>query len=94
MRVKVKLIGIPKPPPGFHGQKKVPVEFHGNLIKDLIQHLLSEIDSKFEEVFLNAQGKISPVLAIIVNGIAVSYSNRSNLDLKESNLAELVSSPG
>jgi hypothetical protein len=94
LKVKVRTIGVSKPPEGYEDQKTVPMVFSGESVKDLIQHLLSEMDSEMTDIFLNEQGEISPDLAIIVNGIAASFSNRSNLHLKEGDLVELVSAPG
>jgi len=94
MKVKVKIIGVSEPPPEFEGQKEVPMDFPGNSVGDLIQRILSGMDSESRGIFLNEQGEISPDLSIIVNGITVSYSNRFNLRLKEGDLVELVSAPG
>lgn len=94
MKVRVKLIGIPKPPPGFQGQKEGSVDFSGNSVKDLIDQLIFKMGSENRELFLSDRGDISPDLSIIVNGITVSYSNRFNLRLKEGDLVELVSAPG
>jgi sulfur carrier protein ThiS len=94
MKVKVKLVGVSEPPSGFERSKEVPVDFSGGSLGDLIKHLLSGMDSKGREIFLNEQGGISADLVVIVNGIAVSESNRVNLRLKGGDLIELVSSPG
>jgi len=94
MKVRVKLIGIPKPPPGFQDQKEVSMDFSGNSVKDLIDQLISRMGSENRELFFSDHGDISSDLAIIVNGIVTSYSNRSNIRLKENDLIELVSAPG
>jgi sulfur carrier protein ThiS len=94
MKVKVKLVGVSEPPSGFERSKEVPVDFPRNSLGDLVKHLLSGMDSKGREIFLNEQGGISPDLVVIVNGIAVTDSNRFHLRLKEEDRIELVSSPG
>jgi sulfur carrier protein ThiS len=94
MKVRVKLIGISKPPPGFESQKEVSMDFSGNSVKDLIDQLISRMGSENRELFFSGHGDISPDLAINVNGIAISYSNRSDFRLKENDLIELVSAPG
>ncbi|MCX5919227.1 MAG: MoaD/ThiS family protein [Deltaproteobacteria bacterium] len=94
MKVRVKLIGIPKPPPGFQGQKEVSMDFSGNSVKDFIDQLISRIGSENRDLFFSDHGDISPDLAINVNGIAISYSSRSDFRLKENDLIELVSAPG
>jgi sulfur carrier protein ThiS len=94
MKVKVKLIGVSEPTPGFERSQEVPIDFPGNSLGGLVKHLLSGMDSDAREIFLNEQGGISPDLVVIVNGIAVTDSNRLNLRLKEGDLVELVFSPG
>jgi hypothetical protein len=94
MKVTVKLVGVPELPPTYEGQKEVAVDFPGNSVGDLIHHFLSRMDSKTKGIFLDEKREITPDLFIIVNGFAVSGSNRFNLPLKEGDLIELVSSAG
>ncbi len=94
MRVGVKFVGIRELPPGFEGQKETPVGFPGNSVRDLIYRLSSEMDSETRSLFLSNQGEISTDLGVVVNGIMISGSNRSNFRLKEGDLVELVSAPG
>ena len=94
IKVKVKLIGVSEPTPGFERSQEVPIDFPGNSLGDLVKHLLSGMDSKGREIFLNEQGRISPDLVVIVNGIAVSDSSRFDLGLNEGDRIELISSPG
>ena len=94
MRVGVKFVGIREFPPGFEEQKEAPVGFSGNSVRDLIYQLLSEMDSETRSLFLSDQGEISTDLGVIVNGIMISGSNRSDFRLKEGDLVELVSAPG
>jgi sulfur carrier protein ThiS len=47
-----------------------------------------------KDLFLSGEGGISPDLVTLVNGFAVSDSNRFHLSLKEQDRIELVSSPG
>jgi len=94
MKVTVELVGLPEPPGGFERFKQVPVDFPGNSLGNLIEHLLSGTNVEIKELFLLDPGKLSPDLVTIVNGIAVSDSNRFHLRLKEGDRIELVSSPG
>ncbi len=94
MRVGVKFVGIRELPLGFEGQKETPVGFSGNSVRDLIYRLSSEMDSETRSLFLSNQGEISTDLGVVVNGIMISGSNRSNFRLKEGDLVELVSAPG
>ncbi len=94
MRVKVKLLGISNPPAAFQGQKEVSMDFSGNYMRDLLWQFVSGMDSKTKGIFLSENGEISSYLFIIINGIAVSDSNRLNLPLKEGDLIELVFASG
>jgi len=94
MKIKVRLVGTSELPPGFQGQKEAQVNFPGISVKDLVHHLSSGASSDLSEVFLDQNGDVSADLMIVVQGIAVTDSNRGNLRLKEGDLVELVSSPG
>ena len=94
MKVRVKLIGISEPTPGFERAKEVPVDFPGNSLGELIQHILSGAGPEMKGLFLSGEGGISPDLVTLVNGLSVSDSNRFHLRLKEGDRIDLVSSPG
>ena len=94
MRVRGKIAGISKAIQGFDGQKETSVDFPGSSLGDFILHISWRMDNKTRELFLLESGEISPDLVTIVNGIAVSGSNRFHLRLKEGDRIELVSSPG
>ena len=94
MKVRVRLVGTSELPPSFQGQKEAQVSFPGSSVKDLIHHLASGAGSQMSGIFLDEKGDVSSDLMIIVNGIAVTDSNRLNLHLQEGDLVELVSSPG
>jgi len=94
MKVTVKIVGLSEPPTGFERLKEVFADFPGNSLGDLIDHLLSGMDVETKELFLLEPGELSPDLVTIVNGIAVSDSNRFHLRLNEGDAIELISSPG
>jgi hypothetical protein len=94
MKASVKLVGLAEPFPGFERSKEVPVDFPGNSLGELIQHILSGAGPEMKGLFLCGEGGISPDLVTLVNGIAVSNSNRFHLRLNEGDRIELVSSPG
>jgi sulfur carrier protein ThiS len=94
MKVTVKIVGLAEPFPGFERSNEDPVDFPGNSLGELIKYILSGAGPEMEDLFLSGEGGISPDLVVIVNGIAVTDSNRLNLGLKEGDLVELVSSPG
>ncbi|MGE5252727.1 MAG: hypothetical protein ACM3N7_02100 [Planctomycetaceae bacterium] len=94
MKVTVKIMGLSEPLRGFEGPREVPVDFPGNSLGELINHILSGASPEMKDLFLSGEGGISPDLVTLVNGFAVSDSNRFHLSLKEQDRIELVSSPG
>lgn len=91
MRVRVKLIGIPQPAPGFEGRKEVSIDIPGDSVKDFIDQLIPRMGSENRKFFVSDHGDIvASDLMIIVNGIATSGSNQADLQLKENDLVELV----
>jgi sulfur carrier protein ThiS len=94
MKVTVRLVGLAEPFPGFERSNEVPVDFPGNSLGELIKHILSGAGPEMKDLFLSGEGGISPDLVTLVNGIAVSDSNRFHLRLNEGDRIELVSSPG
>jgi hypothetical protein len=94
MKVSIKIVGLAEPFPGFERWNAVPFDFPGNSLGELIKHILSGAGPEMKDLFLLGEGGISPDLTTLVNGIAVSDSNRFHLILKEQDRIELVSSPG
>jgi sulfur carrier protein ThiS len=94
MKVRAKLWGIPTidRPPKY--EKEIQLEFDGRTVKDLIQHLLSEIEPKSRNFVVDEKGEISSELAILINGKIVSESNRYNKPLTGGDFIELVLAPG
>lgn len=94
MQVGVKLIGLAEVPPPFAKNKERQINFYGITIRDLIEHIVKNLAPELSQHLLNEHEEISPDLAIIVNGFWISGSNLANMNLKENDLIELVSSPG
>jgi hypothetical protein len=94
MKVTVTLVGLSKPFPGFERSNAVPIAFPGNTLGELIQHILSGADPEMKGLFLSGGEGISPDLVTLINGIAVSDSNRFHLRLNEWDRVDLISSPG
>ncbi|MGQ9693631.1 MAG: hypothetical protein ACUVWV_02680 [Thermodesulfobacteriota bacterium] len=94
MQVRVKLIGLAEVPPPFEKNKERQINFYGITIRDLIDHIVKNLAPELSEHFFNEHEEISSDLAIIVNSFWISGSNRANMNLKENDLIELVSSPG
>lgn len=94
MKVTVRIVGCSCLPAGMAGGKNLPVDFTGKTAGDLIEQLSGSGDAELRDVFFGEQGAISSDLAILVNGIMISDSNRGNFRLKEGDTVELISSPG
>ena len=94
MKVTVKIVGLSVPLPGFEPSNEVAVDFQGNSLGELIQHILSGAGPAMKDLFPSGEERISPDLVTLVNGIAVSDSNRFHLRLKEGDRIDLLSSPG
>lgn len=94
MKVTVRIVGLSNPLPGFEASGEVPVDFPENSLGELIRRILSDASPEMKDLFLSDEERISPDLVTLLNGIAVSDSNRFHLRLKEGDRIELVSSPG
>jgi hypothetical protein len=94
MKVMVRIAGLSEPFPGFERSNEVPVDFPGKSLGEFVQHILSGAGPEVRDLFLAGEGGFSPDLATLVNGIAVSDSNRFHLRLGEGDRIELVCSPG
>jgi sulfur carrier protein ThiS len=94
MKVRAKLWGIPTIDPPSKYENEIQLEFDGSTVKDLIQHLLSEIEPKKRNLVVDGKGEISSGLTILINGKIVSESNRYNKQLRGGDFIELVLAPG
>jgi hypothetical protein len=94
VEVKVKLWGIQELLPAFKGKDEVSVDFDGEIVKDLILYLFSNIESKKKGILFNDKGKMSSQVILILNGKIVSDWNRLNRRLRGGDFIELVLAPG
>ena len=94
MKVRAKLWGIPTIDRPSKYENEIQLEFDGCTVKDLIQHLLSKIEPKNRNLVVDEKGKISPELAILINGKIVSESNRFNRQIRGGDFIELILAPG
>jgi sulfur carrier protein ThiS len=94
MKIRVKLWGIPTIDAPSKYENEIQLEFDGSTVKDLIQHLLSEIEPKNRNLVVDEKGKNSPGLIILINGKLVSDSNRYNKQLRGGDFIELVLAGG
>jgi hypothetical protein len=94
MKARIKFIGMPEPLPEFEDRKEVQVDFPGDTLKDLFDHLLSRIGRKKKNVFFDDQGDISSELFTLINGRLATDSNRLRQRLHENDLIEILPAPG
>ncbi len=95
MKAKVKLWGaIAEILPAFEGKGEVQVDFPGDRVKDLIDHIFSDIDPGKRGMIFDDRGKISPDLNVILNGRIVSEPDRFDRHLSGGDFVELILGSG
>jgi hypothetical protein len=94
MKVRIKFLGMAELLPEFEDKKEVQVNFVGNTVKDLLHHLSLGLGPKQKDIFLNNQGKISPMLLVCINGDYPLYSDRLNATLRDNDFVELIFASG
>jgi MoaD family protein len=66
MRVSLKLF-LPVLPEVIGG-KELEVEFAGETVNDLIEHLVAQYGRKARKALYDKKGKLDPVVQVLVNG--------------------------
>ncbi len=66
MKVHLKLL-LPALPEAL-GRKDLDVEFSGETVNDLIDHLVARYGRKARQALLDPDGKLDPVVQILLNG--------------------------
>ncbi len=94
MKVKVKFLGRFELLPAFKDMKEVEVDFVGDTLKELFNHLLSKIGSIRKDIFFDDRGEISSNLSVSINGGSIPQSDWSNQRLEESDSIGLYSFSG
>ena len=90
MKVAVKFSAMPDLVSIFKGKNEVQVDFTGDTVKDLLDHLSLKIDSKKKGIFFNDQGEISPHVLVLINGRPISGLDRLGQRLRENDVVELT----
>ena len=54
--------------PEVIGRKEVEVEFIGETINDLIDHLVAQYGRKAKQALFDGDGKLDPVVQVLLNG--------------------------
>lgn len=66
MRVNLKVF-LPALPEAL-GRKELEVEFAGQTVNDLIEHLVARYGRQAKQALLTRQGKLDPVVQVLLNG--------------------------
>jgi len=66
MRIHLKLF-LPALPEAI-GRKELEVEFAGETVKDLIEHLIARYGRKARQALYDEKGELDPVVQVLLNG--------------------------
>ena len=81
MRVNLKIF-LPALPEVI-GRKELEVEFAGETINDLIEHLVAQYGRPARQALYDKQGKLDPVIQVLVNGEAWVYHDQLDTTLQD-----------
>ncbi|MGD1995211.1 MAG: MoaD/ThiS family protein [Anaerolineae bacterium] len=66
MKVNLKIL-LPVLPQAI-GRRELEVEFAGETVSDLIEHLIARYGRKARQALLDEEGGLDPVVQVLVNG--------------------------
>ena len=66
MKVNLKVL-LPKLPEVI-GRKELQVEFSGETINDLIEHLIAQYGRRAKQALYDKTGELDPVIQVLLNG--------------------------
>ena len=66
MRVNLKIL-LPTLPEAI-GRKELEVEFAGETVSDLIEHLVARYGREARKALCDEQGRLDPVIQVLLNG--------------------------
>jgi sulfur carrier protein ThiS len=90
MKVTIKFSAIPELVSIFKGKKEAQVDFTGDTVKDLLDHLALKVGPKKRDIFVNDRGRISPHVLVLINGRPISGLKRLGQGLQENDTVELT----
>lgn len=62
----------------------------GATIKDLIQILIERYGDKVESVLIGPNGKLNPIITILVNGLQIDFFNGINTTLADGDTVSFI----
>jgi MoaD family protein len=66
MKVKLKIL-LPTLPEAT-GRKELEIDFAGDTVGDLIEHLITRYGRKARKALCDEQGRLDPVIQVLLNG--------------------------
>lgn len=81
MKVHLRII-LPVLPEAI-GRKELDVEFAGETVNDLIEHLIARYGRKARQALYDEKGQLDPVVQILVNGEQWVTHDRLDTALQE-----------
>lgn len=81
MKVNLELF-LPVLPEAI-GCKKLEVEFAGETVSDLIDHLVARYGRPARQALYDKQGKLDPVVQVLINGEAWVYHDQLDTTLQD-----------
>jgi MoaD family protein len=81
MKVNLELF-LPVLPEAI-GRKKLEVEFAGETVSDLIDHLVARYGRPARQALYDKQGKLDPVVQVLINGEAWVYHDQLDTTLQD-----------
>lgn len=69
--------------PEIIGRKELEVEFIGETINDLIDHLVAKYGKKVEQTLYDEEGKLDPLVQVLHNGETWINNDELNTVLQE-----------
>ncbi len=89
MKVRTKLLGMPKSLSIFENGKEFQVDFIGETLEDFLNCMVSKTGYEERNIFFDDQGEISLEITAFINGRHTGLSNRSRLRLHEDDFIEI-----
>ncbi len=81
MKVNLRIL-LPVLPEAI-GRKELEVEFAGETVNDLIEHLVARYDRKARQALYDEKGKLDPVVQVLLNGKEWVTHDRLDTALQE-----------
>ncbi len=89
MKVRTKLLGMPKSLSIVETGKEFQVVFTGNTLGDFLNYIVSKTNDEKKNIFFDDQGEISLEITAFINGGHTGLSNRSRLRVHEGDFIEI-----